>query len=982
MKKLLAFMLAVSLFLPVVSTATVSASAAVSGNFTYTIHEDPFLGEYAEITQYSGSDAFVEIPAVLGGKPVREIGIDAFLLSVSMTRVYIPDSVVSIKMTAFKNCTELTTVTIPASVENIDFNAFRGCSKLAKVFFLGNAPWMGIDVFLGCRPYSEFRAYYLQGSTGFSNPWQTYITTAVFSPLALPVLTPSTTTPTNSTVTVSAAFQGDEIYREYRLFNGSWQPYNAPIVLSANTIVYVRAKNAAGQSSTVAQLLVQNIAYEGMVYTFDTYSFTATVTDYIGSGGVLNIPEHIGDYAVTAIAANAFDNTPGLTSVSFPKTLLTIGTWAFAGCPDLASVSFGTGVTTIGNSAFRNCTALTSVTLPNSLLTLGESVFYGCTALTYAQVGNSLSEINLNTFLGCSSLTRVLLPDTLQWIQLGAFKDCTKLKYIVIPESVSYIGTQAFNGCTLLADAWFMGNAPTLSTAVFEGCSSEFTVRCRSEKTGFTQSWYSHSTIAIFQPLPAPTISVGDTAPTTGTVTVTVTYPDTKAADYDNKEYLLTGGVWGYYTGPLTIPSNTTVSARYSGYNGHPSFTGTMDVTNIYKFSYTVSNGEATVTTYRGPAAAVIPQTIDGYPIVSIGEGAFHFAHTVTSVSLPVGLRTIQDYAFASTGLQSVSLPSTVLSIGHRAFYANVSLTEVILPDALESLGIEAFEECSSLTEIFLPRNVRSIGLRCFLECTALTAIHVDASNTMFSSANGVLFNRGLNQLLVYPAAKTGEYRVPSSVNYIEEYAFAYCENLYTLTIGKQVFYIGQDAFEGCSNVTIYGYADSCAQTCAANYSIPFVLLPEEALSVAAGASTIIDRENGRIYGLRAGLGAEEFEADYVRVSAGFSLVYSTSGNLGTGTRVDVVGADKAVVETYYIVLFGDVNADGTIDSNDAGVIEDVYNWRLRWTSPENDLLIEAADVNADGLVDAVDADILVDVENWAMSIDQTTGRSYPILIL
>jgi hypothetical protein len=282
MKKLLAVVLAVSLFFPVVSSAKISVSAAVSGNFTYTIHADPLFGEYAEITQYSGSDAFVEIPAVLGGKPVREIGIDAFLLSVSMTRVYIPDSVVSIKMNAYKNCTELTAVTFPASVETIDFNAFRGCSKLAKVFFLGNAPWMGIDVFLGCRPYSEFRAYYLQGSTGFSNPWQTFITTAVFSPLALPVLTPSTTTPTNSTVTVSATFQGDEIYREYRLFNGTWQPYNAPIVLSANTVVYVRAKNAAGQSSTVAQLLVQNIAYEGMVYTFDTYSFTATITDYIG----------------------------------------------------------------------------------------------------------------------------------------------------------------------------------------------------------------------------------------------------------------------------------------------------------------------------------------------------------------------------------------------------------------------------------------------------------------------------------------------------------------------------------------------------------------------------------------------------------------------------------------------------------------------------------------------------------------------------
>ncbi len=971
MKKLISLVLFIAIMVAVIQTGLVPVSAEISGDYNYTLVDSPH-GNYAIINYYLGTGGFVTIPSSLDGYPVTVIGTQAFSLQSSVTGVLIPDSVVNIEMEAFKSCINLTAVTFPASVETIDFNAFAGCSNLAKVFFLGNAPWMGFDVFRNCKPYTVFRAYYLTGSTGFTNPWQTHITTAVFTPLTQPVLTPNTSAPTTGTVTVTAVFQGDEIYREYRLFNGSWQAYTEPVVVTGNTVFYARAKDVNGLTSPVAELLIQNIAHQGMVYTINTQDNTAIITDYIGSGGTVTVPENIGSFTVTAIAANAFENTTSLTGITLPNSIISIGAWAFSGCSNLAAVTFGNKLATIGNSAFRNCTALTGIVLPVSLQTLGESVFFGCTALTTASLNNGLIEINLNTFQNCSSLTRVILPESLKWIQGNAFKGCTKLKSVVIPESVTYIGSQAFNGCSLLADVYFMGNAPTMSTAVFDGCAfGEFFVRCRSDRTGFTNPWYNYGTI-IFTPEPAPVLAANITTPTTGTVTVTITYPDSKASDYDNKEFLLTGGVWTYYTQTLTLSSNTTVSARYTGYNGRPSLTGTLEITNIYKFSYSVSNSEATVTSYAGPRAAVIPQTIDGYPVVSIGPGAFHFAHTVTSVSLPVGLRTIQDSAFYSAGLQSISLPPTLLSIGERAFYSNRFLTSISFPDALESIGIEAFKECELLTGVFIPRNVRDIGSRCFIECPSLSAFTVDPSNTMFSSLDGVLFSRGRDMLIAYPGGGPAEYVVPAGVNQIRKSAFAFCDNLEKVTIGAAVFSIGDYAFDDCQNITIYCPAGSAAEAFAINNDIPYVLVGVS-LECVHAAGAVIDRSQGFIYGLPAGLSKTQFESNKVQISGDGYLSYTpASDTLGTGMTVEVKEQSTGTVwETFRIAIFGDVNGDSSIDSIDAGVLVDAENYLISWDSPADAVYKFAGDVNLDGSVDSIDAGIIVDYENYLVPISQ-----------
>ena len=61
----------------------------------------------------------------------------------------------------------------------------------------------------------------------------------------------------------------------------------------------------------------------------------------------------------------------------------------------------------IGNYAFQSCSGLTSITIPNSVMSLGVETFYGCSALESVMIGSGITEINKGAFSNCSKLTYV-----------------------------------------------------------------------------------------------------------------------------------------------------------------------------------------------------------------------------------------------------------------------------------------------------------------------------------------------------------------------------------------------------------------------------------------------------------------------------------------------------------------------------------------------------------------------------------------------
>ena len=169
------------------------------------------------------------------------------------------------------------------------------------------------------------------------------------------------------------------------------------------------------------------------------------------------------------------------------------------------------------------------------------------------------------------------------------------------------------------------------------------------------------------------------------------------------------------------------------------------------------------------------------------------------------GAITITGYNPGSGG--DVTIPSMtngwpVTSIGDGAFSSCYSLTSVTIPDSVTNIGSAAFYQCSGLTSVTIPNSVTSIGRSAFLYCSGLTAITVDALNSCYGSVDGVLFNTNQTTLIQYPEGKVGSYTIPNSVTSIGDGAFYYCSGLTKLTIGTSVTSIGSAAFQYCSGLT------------------------------------------------------------------------------------------------------------------------------------------------------------------------------------
>ena len=79
--------------------------------------------------------------------------------------------------------------------------------------------------------------------------------------------------------------------------------------------------------------------------------------------------------------------------------------------------------------------------------------------------------------------------------------------------------------------------------------------------------------------------------------------------------------------------------------------------------------------------------------------------------------------------MTSITLPTSLESIGNRAFADCSSLTSITLPETLTSIGNSAFEGCSSLTKIVLPEKVTIIGDSAFNNCSSLTTIDIHTND-------------------------------------------------------------------------------------------------------------------------------------------------------------------------------------------------------------------------------------------------------------
>lgn len=208
-------------------------------------------------------------------------------------------------------------------------------------------------------------------------------------------------------------------------------------VLSVFTFLSVSAYDfeADGLYFTITSLKDLTVSVDGAVNK-DTYEIVIPQT-VVYKGKTLT---------VTSVGYEAFKEYKNLWSVSFPKTVLSIGEYAFYGDVLLEDVVLSQRLSKIGENAFRG-TSIKDIRLPSSLTSIGEGAF-SYTELRSIALPDNIEDIPDDCFFGCSFLESIQWPTRLRSIGEHAFYGCKALTNFTIPPSVVEISPSIIWDCS------------------------------------------------------------------------------------------------------------------------------------------------------------------------------------------------------------------------------------------------------------------------------------------------------------------------------------------------------------------------------------------------------------------------------------------------------------------------------------------------------------------------------------------------------
>lgn len=516
--------------------------------------------------------------------------------------------------------------------------------------------------------------------------------------------------------------------------------------------------------------------------------------------------EHIYEYAfqncknltkvtansVTEVGYNAFSGCENLAEIHFDE-LKTIRYSAFEDCKSLKNVTLN-NVTSIENSAFSRCTGIEDVSLPKYIPDhMYGGIFSNCTSLKTATLDEATMIPN-DMFYNCTSLTDVNAPKVYE-VSFNAFNGCVLLENITFSPLTGISGC-AFQNCKKLKKIIISDYLYNIGNNAFSGCESLETFdddNCKYLESETNKYFYlfdiidkTSDTCVISDDVRCVNIDIFNDYPALKHLTVPteITF-DNLMNILDLCQNLEFEKIDDVYY----ISSQTN---QYLMITNVDKTKSQIQINDNSKYIYSRAFKDSNITSITIPSS-----------IKSLGESAFENTN-ITELDLSSNhFEMMQGSLFKNNKLLTsakVNYATYAMFEGCSALktlilnndYINgslckgcISLTSVTSNTSFSYVGEEAFYNCTSLTTINL-RNVNEIWSRAFYNCTSLTSVDLSSLVELQDSA---FYNTGLTEANLI------------NVENISAYAFANNANLTKVTLGENLEFLGSYAFSGCSKL-------------------------------------------------------------------------------------------------------------------------------------------------------------------------------------
>ncbi len=679
------------------------------------------------------------------------IGKNAFKGCTALKNITNQERLTTIYDNAFEGCTSLTEINL-TQLRVTGSYAFKGCTQLANVETSAETS-IGEYMFFGCTALESFA---FKGSQLNTGAFMGCVNLKNFT------FVPNTD-PNAKFLGISSYALASTAIQSVTLPNGEY-PLGESAFADCANLTTVRLSQAT------------RLSFAGTSPFAGCTSFTAYEADgsqeYTVENGVL----------YTKGLTSLVSVPTGMTSVTLPSSVTTIGSGAFAGVANMQSVDLS-NITNFNKYAFAN-SGIVEITLPAIMTILPEGAFFGCEKLTTVNGSENILTIGKQAFYNCASLANINIDKAVK-VEFGAFQN-SGLRTISAVK-LEDIGARAFEGSSIV--------------------NVEFPM---SKKLGYR----AFASIPELKSIQLGGITEMDVA-------VFAESANIEKAEFGEGTTRI--GDWAFYcengNALKTVVLPTTVTEIGSYAFADSNMLEEIDLSSVEIIGEYAFIMSASYTQNGAIIRYSKLTTVDLSNATEIGDGAFSCTN-LTTANLAKA-KIIGDGAFADSAL-TVAVMKAVERIGSYAF-AGTKLTSVVLPSTFAERTYvykwEVRDHKDRLTET-RERNELSYGAGAFADIPTLTEIIVEGEDGDFFSVDGVLYSRvnGKFVLEQYPAGKDGgKYTVIDNTVAIGDFAFEGVGLCEAVAFPYTVKRIGNGAFVN-SSVLDYTFTSVQAPTLEAGY--------------------------------------------------------------------------------------------------------------------------------------------------------------------